>query len=227
MEKMMAWLRAVACGKLHLQSSKGRQQQDVCCEFQTHHNQWLLILRKYLYPESFQSRPAEERAHSKRQSCRHSQTLTYNRPHFSNCKDNRYKRPLPALRAEAGKQRQLVFTENSKKEKVFTFGSGALSLQRAAKCAQHIKYSSVQKLCGLYGGQACFDTASFFFFSTSNSTANILWWVFGFICAGNSMSEPQASICTESTADEKQFEGATLWFDPQGRLKMFYRHFFL
>lgn len=38
------------------------------------------------------------------------------------------------------------------------------------------------------------------------------------------MSEPQASICRESTADEKQFEGATLWFDRR-RLKMFYRHF--
>lgn len=38
------------------------------------------------------------------------------------------------------------------------------------------------------------------------------------------MSEPQASICRESTADEKQFEGATLWFDRR-RLKMLYRHF--
>lgn len=32
------------------------------------------------------------------------------------------------------------------------------------KCAQHIKSSSIQKFCGLYGGQTCFDTAPFFFF---------------------------------------------------------------
>lgn len=40
------------------------------------------------------------------------------------------------------------------------------------------------------------------------------------------MSEPQTSICRESTTDEKQFEGATLWFDRRRRLKMFDRHFF-
>lgn len=57
---------------------------------------------------------------------------------------------------------------------------------------------------------------SFFsFFSTSNSTTlqNILRWVFGFICAGSSVSEPQASMCRASTADEKQSEGAKLRFD--------------
>lgn len=40
------------------------------------------------------------------------------------------------------------------------------------------------------------------------------------------MAEPQASICRESTTDEKQFEGATLWFDRRRRLKMFDRLFF-
>lgn len=58
----------------------------------------------------------------------------------------------------------------AKIKRAFTCGSGTLPLQRAVQCAQHIKSSSAQKLCGLYGGQTCFDTPPFF--STTLQTSS-------------------------------------------------------
>lgn len=150
----MAWLRALACGKVHLENSNGRLEEpsknmfcwDGCCRwghaFLSHGDKWLFkqkISLHWLIPDQAQSNAAKQPDNNSKNCC-HSQTLKYNRTYFSNCCiDNRYKSSLSAhSEPKLGNKDRLFLLEKSKKIKRLYIWKRCLDSSKSCKmCPTH------------------------------------------------------------------------------------------
>lgn len=177
---------------------KWKNSAKTCCRChrghgsRTHCSKLLFWLRTHLYTDSIQTR-----------------TGTMLRIRLKTAAKNCLHGRVSVLKC---KRARFWADISKKKERLYAWKRRVGSSKRS-KRARHIKSSSVERL---------YMEARLVFHVKLNNAANILWWVFGFIRAGSSMSEPQESICRASTADEKQFVGAKLWFDRWRGSKMFY-----